>query len=130
MGLFDVFRKNKVKLTEEQKKWNRMWELWAEGGAESPYAQLMTYQSEVNNGGHAQYFDNVGNIGDLQNEMSVLETILPERLRQNLQKAYQAYLAFDENEKAEEIIERCDNVFYENEKEINHLLEEYAIAAK
>lgn len=31
MGLFDIFKKKKeVELTEEQLKWNKMWELWTE----------------------------------------------------------------------------------------------------
>ena len=55
MGLFDLFKKKKVELTEEQLKWNKMWDLWTDGEAESPYAELMTYQSEINNGGHGQY---------------------------------------------------------------------------
>ena len=129
MGLFDVFKKKKVELTEDQKKWNEMWELWGEGNAESPYAELMTYQSEINNGGHDQYFTNVENTGDLQKYMSVLERILSDKLKHNLQKAYQAYLVLEKNEDdedAEETMEQCDNVFYENEEEINRLLKEYA----
>ena len=54
MALFDLFKKN-PRLTQEQLKWNKMWELWVEGKVESPYAELMTYQSEINNGGHGQY---------------------------------------------------------------------------
>ena len=110
MGLFDAFKKKKVELTEDQKKWNKMWELWIDGSADSPYAELMTYQGEINNGGHDQYFTNVENIGDLQKEMSVLETILSEKLKQNLQQAYQAYLVLEEkedDEKAEETMEQC-----------------------
>ncbi len=128
MGLFDFFKKKRVELTEEQLKWNKMWELWAEGHTDSPYAELMTYQSEINNGGHSQYFDNVSNTNDLQKEMLSLETILPSQLRETLEKAYEAYLALEENddEKAEEILEQCDDLFYENEEEINHILEEYA----
>ena len=129
MGLFDFLKKKEVQLTDEQKKWNKMWELWTEGEADSPYAELMTYQSEVNNGGHDQYFFNVGNTGDLQKEMSALETVLSAKLKNNLQKAYKAYLVLEEkedDEKAEEIMEQCDDVFYENEEEINHILEEYS----
>ena len=33
MGLFDFLKKKEVQLTDEQKKWNKMWELWAEGEA-------------------------------------------------------------------------------------------------
>ncbi len=129
MGLFNIFKKKKVELTEEQQKWNKMWELWTEEKVETPYAELMTYQSEINNGGHSQYFTNVENIGDLQKEMSALEQILSKKLGTNLKKAYKAYLVLEENEddeKAEETLEQCDDVFYENEEEINYALEEYA----
>ena len=129
MGLFDVFKKKKVELTEEQQKWNKMWDLWAEGEAISPYAELMTYQGEINNGGHDQYFTNVENTSDLQKEMSELVNVLPKKLISNLQKAYEAYLVLEEkkeDEKAEEVLELCDDVFYENEEEINRILEEYA----
>ena len=121
MGLFDLFAKKKVELTEEEQKWNAMWDLWTEEKAESPYAELMTYQSEINNGGHSQYFTNVENVGDLQKEMATLETVLSETLKANLQKAYNAYVALEANEddeKAEEILEKCDMVFYENEEDI------------
>ena len=129
MGLFDIFKKKKCELTEEQLKWNKMWELWAEEKAVSPYAELMTYQSEINNGGHDQYFTNVENTGNLGKEMSALDQILSAKLKDNLNKAYKAYLILekkDEDEEAEETLEQCDDVFYENEKEINRLLEEYA----
>lgn len=118
-----------MELNKEQLQWNKMWNLWTEGKAESPYAELMTYQSEINNGGHDQYFLNVENIGNLEKEMSVLEQILSAKLKENLRKAYQAYLVLEENEDdedAEEILEQCDDIFYEYEDEINHALEEYA----
>ena len=128
MGLFSFFKKKEVKLTEEQRKWNKMWELWTEEKADFPYAQLMTYQSEINNGGHDQYFTNVENTADLQNEMSILEKILPVIHKDNLRKAYKAYLVLEEREDelAEKTLERCDDVFYENEAELNDILEEYA----
>ena len=106
-----------------------MWKLWTEERVKSPYAELMTYQSEINNGGHSQYFCNVENVSDQQKEMSELQIILTPILRENLKKAYKAYLILEENEedeKAEEILEQCDDIFYENEEQINHLLEQYA----
>ena len=132
MGLFAFFKKKQVKLTDEQKKWNKMWELWSEEKADSPYAQLMTYQSEVNNGGHYQYFDNVENPSDLQNEISILETILTAKHKNNLRKAYGAYLVLEEKEDecAENTLEQCDEMFYENEEEIIRILEEYAAVIK
>ena len=129
MGLFDIFKKKKIELTEEQLKWNKMWDLWVQGKVDSPFAELMEYQSQVNNGGHDQYFTNVENTGDLQKEMSALEQILSEKLNSNLKRAYKAHLVLEEkedDEKAEETLEQCDDVFYENEEQINHALEEYA----
>ena len=129
MGLFDIFKKKQPELTQEQLKWNKMWELWTQEKAESGYAELMTYQSEVNNGGHDQYFFNVSSTGDLQKEMAVLEPILPKKLADNLKKAYGAFLVLqdhEDDEKAEETLEQCDDVFYENEAQINGVLEEYA----
>ena len=129
MGLFDIFKKKKVELTEEQLKWNKMWELWTEEKVDSPYAELMTYQSEINNGGHDQYFTNVENTSDLNKEISALEQILSAELKNNLNKAYKAYLILEkkeEDEEARETLEQCDDIFYENEEEINRLLEEYA----
>ena len=123
MGLFNIFKKKKVELTEEQLKWNKMWDLWVDGKVDSPFAELMEYQSQVNNGGHSQYFTNIENTGDIQKDMSAIETILSKQLNANLKKAYKAYLILEEkeeDEKAEEVLEQCDDVFYELEEEINH----------
>lgn len=127
MGLFDFLEMNK-ELTEEQKRWNKIWDMWAEGQADSPYAELMTYHGEINNGGHGQYFTNVENTGDLKMEMKTLETVLPSKLAYNLKEAYEAYLILEDrdDEQAAKTIEKCDNMFYANEAEINHILEEYA----
>ncbi len=133
MGLFDFFRKSKTELSNEQKKWNKMWDLWAEKRADTPYAELMTYQSEINNGGHDQYFLNIENTGDLQKEMTALETVLSEKLQKNLQDAYHAYRTLTDSESdddAETILEQCDDIFYQNEEEINRILREYAAKMK
>ena len=126
--MFGLFKKKKVKLTEKELKWNKLWELWAEGHIDSPYSELMTYQSEINNGGHAQYFENVSNTSDLQNEMLSLKTILPLQLSAALEQAYTAYLKLEENDDAqsEELLGQCDDMFYEKEEEINRILEERA----
>ena len=129
MGVFGFFKKRKSELSREQKKWNKMWDLWAENRVDTPYAEVMTYQSEVNNGGHDQYFFNVEQTGDLQAEISILENVLPEELRSNLLTAYDAYQMLADKESDEEweaILEGCDNVFFKNEEEINRILKEYA----
>ncbi len=129
MGVFSFFKKSKVALTGEQKKWNIMWDLWVEGRADSPYAELMTYQSEINNGGHDQYFFNIENSGNLQKEMAVLKTVLPTKLRDNLQNAYDAYLKLtneESDERAGTILRQYDDEFYKDEEDINRILREYA----
>ena len=129
MGVFGFFKKRKSELSREQKKWNKMWDLWAENRADAPYAEVMTYQSEVNNGGHDQYFLNVEQTGDLQAEISILENVLSEELRSNLLTAYDAYQMLADKESDEEweaILERCDDVFFKNEEEINRILKAYA----
>lgn len=134
MDMFNFLKNSEPELTDEQKKWNKMWYMWSEGQAESPYAELMNYQSEVNNGGHEQYFFNMGDppIGDtsyLLNEMNVLKAVLPAKLKRNLQNAYNAYLklADDENdEHAEEILDKCDSIFVDEEEKIDKILLKYA----
>ena len=129
MGVFSFFKKRKVELTDEQKKWNKMWDLWAEGRTDSPYSELMTYQSEINNGGHDQYFFNIENSGNLQKEMAVLKTVLPAKQRDNLQNAYDAYLKLtneESDEQAGTILSQYDDEFYKGEEDINRILREYA----
>ena len=131
MALFGWFRK-KEELPAEDRKWNKMWDLWVEGKAESPYAELMEYNSEVNNGGHSQYFFNVANCGDLKAEAEVLLKALPEPLRSNFQKAYEAFsgqedICSDEND---ELFDACDDVFGDHEQVILDVLEGYANTMK
>ena len=128
-GRVQFFKKSKVELTDEQKKWNIMWDLWVEGRVDSPYAELMTYQSEINNGGHDQYFFNIDNSGNLQKEMAVLKTVLPAKQRDNLQNAYDAYLKLtneESDEQAGTILSQYDDEFYKGEEDINRILREYA----
>ena len=130
MSFFDLFKKKKIEQPIEELKWNKMWDLWVYEKISSPYAELMTYESEINNGGHMQFFDNVANTSDLPQAVSSLYTVLNGILKQNLEAAYNAYLEYEGNEEQEdrldEILEECDNVFYENENEIEIILKEYA----
>ena len=130
MSFFDLFKKKKKEQPIEELKWNKMWDLWAEEKASSPYAELMTYESEINNGGHLQFFDNISNTSDLSQVISTLYTILNGILKQNLVTAYDTYLEYEENgdqeDKLAEILDECDNVFYENESKIEKILKGYA----
>ena len=81
MGIFDIFKKKKAALTTDQKL-DKMWDLWAINKLDLPCAKLMKYESEVNNGGHSQYFYNVANCGDLAVEVEAVLSMLPEPLRE------------------------------------------------
>ena len=127
MGIFDIFKKKKTALTTDQ-KWNKMWDLWADGKLNLPCAKLMRYESEVDNGGHSQYFCNVANCGDLAVEVEAVLSMLPEPLRENLARGYAAFseqsdISDDVND---ELFEECDDVFYEHEQLIIDIIYEAA----
>lgn len=118
---------NKTNLSEAELKFNKMWDLWAEGNIPSPYADLMTYQSEVNNGGHAQFFDNVASTGHLHAVMKELKKIVPFDIKLSLVEAYNAYkVNGDDAEENESFFDHADEVFYEKEELINKILEDYS----
>ncbi len=106
-----------------------MWELWANEGLDSPYQELMTYQSEVNNGGHAQYFANMQSCSDLEKEMFAVCLLLSPSLRENLNRACQAYLILEEKDdaSAEQTLKQCDGAFCQGEAEITQILEAFAL---
>ena len=113
-------------LSVEDKKWNKMWDLWCNEEAKSPYAEIMDYCSEVNNGGHAQYFSNLGDLGELEENIKVLFTSLPEVFIERLKKAYELYLEDEFGEETEIVMEECDDIFYDNEELIDGILKEYS----
>ncbi len=79
----------------------------------------MTYQSEVNNGGHHQYFFNTENNGDVHKDIETLCGILPDILKDNIQTAFKSSVESEQDkniETNEEILEKCDDVFYANEE--------------
>lgn len=132
--IFKIFKRKKknslsLELSESQLKWNKMWELWANGEIESPYNELMTYQSEVNNGGHSQYFTLITDNYDVESEIEKICGILPDLLKVNVQKAYQAHLILEKDETDEDadfVIRKCDEIFFENEPLITDILESFA----
>ena len=131
-GFFKDRKKSKKELTEREVSWNKMWDLWVQGEIPSPYNELMSYQSEVNNGGHDQYFLNIGNISDVDQTLSVLSEILPMKLKENLYTAYNAYLCLEkdeDDEKAQGVIESCDELFMQNEQDVTDILEKYCVNA-
>ena len=127
MGIFDIFKKKKAALTTDQKL-DKMWDLWAVNKLDLPCAKLMKYESEVNNGGHSQYFFNVANSGDLAVEVEAVLSMLPEPLRENLARGYAAFSEQDDisDDVNDELFEECDDVFYEHEQLIIDIIYETA----
>ena len=105
-----------------------MWELWAEDKLDLPCKKLMTYESEVDNGGHSQYFFNVSNSGNLAEEVTALLSMLPEPLRGNLARGYAAFSEQDgiSDDVNDALFEECDDVFYEHEQRIIDMIYEAA----
>ena len=125
MGIFDLFKK-KEPLTPEEKL-NKLWDMWADGKAPMPCAALMTYESEVNNGGHDQYFFNVNETGNVQSEVETVLSLLPEVLKGNLQRAWDAYQSCpDTEDENDDLFSECDDVFYANEQPLIDLIQNYA----
>ena len=116
-------------LPESAQKWNLMLDMDLEGRLESPYTELLRYSGEVYNGGHGQYFDNTAMITDLETDVETMLPALPPVLRDNLKRAYETHLAFDEENFDDEDgdpYEEFDGVFYENEDLFNSVLQAYA----
>ena len=127
MGIFDIFKKKKAALTTDQKL-DKMWDLWAVNKLDLPCAKLMKYESEINNGGHSQYFFNVANCGDLAVEVEAVLSMLPEPLRENLARGYAAFSAQDDisDDVNDKLFEECDNIFYKHEQLIIDMIQEAA----
>lgn len=127
MSIFGTYTTGKEE-NDAERKWNLMWDMWVAGEAKSPYAELMEYESEVNNGGHSQYFFNIANCGDLGEEVEKLLAVLPNPLYDNLKRGYAAFAAQEDicDDENEELFEECDDVFYENEQMLIDILKTYA----
>lgn len=115
-------------LLKDDLQWNKMWDLWVEEKLESPYEELMNYYNEINNGGHLQFFDNVSDNHDLDEYVKNLLTILPNEMKENFDVAYKTYLINPEeiSDENNEILDRCDSFYYENEKFVMDILKERA----
>lgn len=137
MGIFDkLFHGNAEK--RAQRQWEYMWRLWAEGALPSPYQELLTYDSEMQDGGHLQFFLNAEiRAYNMFSVMAQLKEVLPEGLADNVANAYRAYCRLgvdvnDDNSIAEALEEAplvsYDSYYFEHEEELIDLLEAYAAA--
>lgn len=128
MKLSRIVKKKEFEMTVAPDKWNKLWQLWADGSAASPCCELMTYITEVNNGGHAQYFSRLADNGVLAEELPVLKSLMGVKHRINLWLAYKAYRSFEKKESAvaEMLLMLSDIVFDVDEAVFNQIVEQYA----
>ena len=127
MGLFDIFKK-KEPMTDEQLKWEYLWEKWRLEEVPEPYNTIMTYYKEIKKEGHTRFFLNIAFCGEVEKAVEKIGSLLPSVLSENLKTAYSHYviLVNEENEETEQKIRDCDTVFNDNEKLILDLIQEYA----
>jgi hypothetical protein len=132
------FKRKRMKyvLTEEDKKWNKMWDLWVNEELPSPYYELMTYDSEVQNGGHLQFFENENNLGRLDNDIESLKNILNKDMYDCLLKAYEKWkelnLSIDTVDEYVEVededyFNEADTYYYNHEEYVKNTLKEYSL---
>ena len=138
MGFFKKLFHKETPEERAERLQDEMWESWEEGKLPPSYQALLTYVSDVMDGGHLQYFLN----RDLREEnffslMPTLRELLPEGHAGNLSNAYRAYCRLgvdvnDDNSIAEALEEAplvsYDSYYFEHEEELIDLLEAYAAA--
>ena len=127
MGIFDIFKK-KEPMTDEQLKWEYLWEKWQLEEVPEPYNTIMTYYKEIKKEGHTRFFLNIAFCGDVEKAVEKIGSLLPPVLCENLKTAYSHYVVLvnEENPETEEKIRECDTVFDENEQLILDMIQEYA----
>ena len=108
-------------------------DMWVDGKLEGPINDLLSYDGEVQNGGHLQFFENYND--NLYDMMISLKEILPSDFYNNLEKAYGEYKkagyeidSVDDfvNVALEGTLDDADNFYYSNDKIINKILQDYA----
>lgn len=126
MGLFDIFKK-KEPMTDEQLKWEYLWEKWQLEEVPEPYNTIMTYYKEIKKEGHTRFFINIAFCGEVEKAVEKIGSLLPPVLCENLKTAYSHYviLVNEENEETESKIRECDTFFDENEQLILDIIQEY-----
>lgn len=136
MGIFTKLFGKENEEKRAQRQWDYMWQLWTECRLPSPYQELLTYDAEVQDGGHLQYFINAEiRKFNMFSIMSALKEVLPEKLGDNLSAAYRSYCRLgidvsDDDAIAEALedapLSLFDDCFFELEEELLSLLESYA----
>ncbi len=109
------------KESTENKKWNKLWELYGNSEWNDPIFYLCDYDSGINGEGHLCFFDN--NQDCLSKYSEELKKVMPDELYKNFARALRAFeLGID----AEKICSESDDYFYEHEPDIIKIIQSYA----
>ncbi len=120
-----VNKKSRVRVDNDL-RWNKMWDLWCEGKVPSPYADLMSYQSDVHTIGHAKFFEKIA-AGDMTKTLAYISKMLPASIKLPLHEAYHAYkVNGPDAEENGAFFDHCDEALFANEKAIDDFLMEFA----
>lgn len=118
----------------DEKKWNKLYDLFSDDLLPSPYAELIAYEGETFHNGHMAFFCSHTVLGDLSQVMPPLLSVLRGGLKENLERAYRAFSEYDalrmEEDALEAILDECDAVFREGKEEVTGILREYARTIK
>lgn len=118
---------------DDAEKWNKMIDLWSDYKLDDPIKDVITYDAEVQNGGHLQFFENCQD--EIEELMISLKKQLPEEMYNNLKQAYKLHKEKNLNiETVDDYVEEAqlgdfdkfDKFYYDNEKKVNKIMQEYA----
>lgn len=127
--------KNENEFSEE--KWNKMIDMWSDFELDDPIKDVLTYDAEINNGGHLQFFENCHD--NLDEMLLSLKNTLPSDIYNNLKKAYDIYASSNTNiENVDDYVEESsknqfseyDTYYYNNTDKINEILKNFASTLK
>ena len=128
MGLFDFFKRKKLKKESIKEEFNQeevlkqIWDKWIKNQTQSPLTELLTVVSNLGASGHADFFEFCNENENIANALKVAFPLLPEVIKNNFLNAHELYERSPEMRDDEEFLERYDNVFYDNEGLIDEVI--------
>lgn len=124
-------------LNLRQQRWMFMWNEWLKDNLCEPLEQLCTYDNEMTSHGHLHFFESFENDDNLNYFLNILYEELPEKISENLKKAYLIYKKYKSEIKngveylpleEENIFLEVDEFYYNNELLIYDNFIDYVIS--
>ena len=114
--------------TELELNWNKMWVLWMNKKMESPYQEILSYETDVRNGSHLEYFNWIKDNENFEKTIDIVSKNLKGTVLETIfNQAYDAYQKIEKSkDEAEQILSLCDKAFANEEDAIEKYLETIA----